>query len=186
MLVRGSQRHRPEVLLARPAARVVSALFAATLGTLACASLIGCDQFALVGIVPDDAGPRDGGEDAFDAELPPLTDGAVVTRDGSPGCEREVAICDPVANTGCSETLQMQCAPDLSAPRLAGYCTFVGPLADGGLECLNSVVTESCPPSSTCLNNECRVLCHCDADCDVGQCCTEPLGEHGFHVCAPC
>lgn len=158
------------------------------LALLACTSLLGCEQFALVGVLPRDAASDDdsNGDDldaALDEDAP--SDAGSTARDAG-RCMRDVAVCDPIANTGCSETLSMRCAPDLAAPRLAGYCTFDGPIPDSGIECLNTVVTESCPPTTTCHEGECRTLCFCDADCGKGQCCSEPLGEYGFAVCAPC
>ncbi|MFT3926451.1 MAG: hypothetical protein QM778_28155 [Myxococcales bacterium] len=152
-----------------------------------CFGLAGCGQFALVGVAPAEAGPAgDGPTDAaFDGHAQ-ASDGSTTSDADSARCDRQVDVCNPVTNTGCSEALVQRCAPDLSSAKLAGYCTFMGEIPDGGLECFNSVVTESCPPKSTCHNGACRSLCFCDADCGDGQCCTEPLGEQGFAVCAPC
>jgi hypothetical protein len=156
------------------------------LAALSCASLAACDPFGLVGTLTDDAGPSPNGADgAADAALEasiPDTDGG--PRGGS--CDREVAVCNPVRNTGCPVELATQCGPDLSAATLAGYCTFTGPIPDAGIGCLNTVATESCPATTACVNGQCRPLCFCDADCGPGTCCTEPLGEQGFFLCAPC
>ena len=84
-------------------------------------------------------------------------------------------------------TLAMQCAVDWAAT-LTGYCIFSSPpppLPDGG-GCFNSGLTESCPPTFTCVVDQCRALCACDADCEPGQCCSEPVGTTGFHVCREC
>jgi hypothetical protein len=56
---------------------------------------------------------------------------------------------------------------------------------DGGF-CFNSGVTESCPPQHACVGDTCRTLCFCDADCEKGECCVEPVGTLGFKVCNAC
>jgi len=96
-------------------------------------------------------------------------------------CDPAVVACNPVTNEGCPPP--MQCAVDLLSDVLAGYCIFNGPVADG---CFNSGVTESCPPTETCFNFECRTLCFCDGDCKEGQCCVDPIGELGFKACGDC
>lgn len=98
----------------------------------------------------------------------------------------EVAVCNPVTNEGCFDSLMMQCAVDPLAT-LTGYCIFYSgqsPMLGG--DCLNTGVTESCPPTFTCVDGRCRELCFCDADCEAGQCCTEPLEGTGFKVCGDC
>jgi hypothetical protein len=92
--------------------------------------------------------------------------------------------CNPVSNDGCAPELMMQCAVDLAAPSPTGYCIFAAPM-DGGA-CFNSGLTESCPPTTTCVAGECRSLCFCDADCEEGKCCAEPIGITGFNVCGDC
>jgi hypothetical protein len=109
-------------------------------------------------------------------------DDASITDDaGATSCSPEVQLCNPVTNEGCPPS--MQCAVDLAWDVLAGYCIFSSPPMPG---CFNSGVTESCPPSQTCFDFECRTLCFCDADCDAGQCCKEPIGTLGFKVCGDC
>jgi hypothetical protein len=91
--------------------------------------------------------------------------------------------CNPVSNDGCPPA--MQCAIDVLAPTLTGYCTFSSPMT-AGLECFNSGVTESCLPKQTCFDFECRTLCFCDADCEEGECCVDPIGDLGFKACGAC
>lgn len=96
-------------------------------------------------------------------------------------CDPDVLLCNPVTNEGCAPP--MQCAVDAFSDVLSGYCIFNGPVADG---CFNSGVTESCPPTETCLDFECRKLCFCDDDCAEGQCCVDPVGDLGFKACGAC
>jgi len=79
----------------------------------------------------------------------------------------------------------MQCMTDLLAPTPTGYCVFSTPFPDGGI-CYGSGVTESCPPTFTCIFNVCREICLCDDDCSTGRCCGEPVGAGGFKLCADC
>ncbi|MGD8862209.1 MAG: hypothetical protein PVI30_19510 [Myxococcales bacterium] len=186
-------------------ARRVGILLAA-----ACFALTGCDQFARVGVAPTelsddlDAGdvPAPGvqnpdaqdpgagdvmepGAGVADSGAPTLQPDASTPSDAGMHCPRpEVAVCNPVTNVGCQASLQMQCAVDLLAPGLAGYCIFRG-LYDGGT-CFNSGVTEDCPPTQTCYGGECRKLCFCDADCNAGQCCSLRVGNYGFGACGDC
>jgi hypothetical protein len=111
----------------------------------------------------------------------PLEPDASVIGDAGGSCDPDVLLCDPVTNQGCPSG--MQCAVDLANPVLAGYCIFSAPMAGG---CFNSGVTESCPPSATCFNFECRTLCFCDDDCEEAKCCVEPVGTAGFKVCGEC
>ena len=107
---------------------------------------------------------------------------AAMTGDAGTSCSPDVQACNPVTNDGCPDA--MQCAVDLASDVLAGYCIFSSPPMDGG--CFNSGVTESCPPTSTCFELECRTLCLCDADCEAGQCCKDAVGDRGFKVCGAC
>jgi hypothetical protein len=157
---------------------------------LACLALAGCDQFARVGLAERDAGEAaappaapepDAGEPAAraDAGATPLDAGMELE------CAPiDVAVCNPVTNEGCAGTLQMQCAVDQLAI-LRGYCIFSSPPPGTG-GCINSGVTESCPPTFTCVVDQCQKLCLCDADCDEGQCCTQQVGSTGFKVCRDC
>lgn len=123
------------------------------------------------------------GGSTTDAALVGDLDASVVRDGGSGGeCVPSVALCNPVTNQGCPAG--MQCAIDLAAPSLAGYCIFSAPM-DAGF-CFNSLVTESCPPRATCVNGECRNLCFCNEDCDDGQCCLESIGTTGFKLCGDC
>jgi len=125
------------------------------------------------------AGAGSGGDDE-DADPPNTTDASVIDEPAA-SCAPEVQVCNPVTNEGCPEP--MQCAVDLASDVLAGYCIFNGPVGAG---CFNSGVTESCPPTSTCFDFECRTLCFCDADCEAGQCCVDPVGTLGFKACGAC
>jgi hypothetical protein len=124
------------------------------------------------------------GSDAGGGAVAPHEPDASVVGDAGATCTPAVALCNPVTNDGCPPS--MQCAVDLGADVLAGYCIFSAPMdmPDGG--CFNSGVTESCPPTSTCFDFQCRTLCFCDADCEKGQCCVEPVGSFGFKVCGDC
>lgn len=173
---------------------------------LACALLLGgCDQFARVGVEPQavqvpnpPSGPRDAavppqGDAAASADAGVRTDAAIdadastdAAVDAGATCsDIEIAGCDPVRNIGCSVSLAQQCAIDQLAT-LTGYCIFVAPSSLIGGECLNTGVTEDCPATSTCFETRCRKICLCDADCDPGQCCTDPVGATAFLVCGEC
>jgi hypothetical protein len=166
---------------------------------MCCLAWIGCDQFAAIGIqepesdaAPSSPAQGDAGETS-ERDSAILDGGDAVASDSSApasdaGCAPvEAAVCNPVTNEGCSAALQMQCAVSFDAP-LTGYCIFFsgGPPPALGGACLNTVVTESCPAKSTCVAERCRTLCFCDADCEAGQCCTEPLQSTGFKVCGDC
>lgn len=99
---------------------------------------------------------------------------------------KPMGVCNPLTNEGCAPELSQQCAVDLAAPNLAGYCIFSAPLDGGAVACLNTGLTESCPPTETCFGGECRRYCLCDDQCDAGQCCTDPIGTQGFKVCGDC
>ena len=160
--------------------------------TLACVGLASCDQFARVGISevepPDpptlpslDAG---GGHDAAvtpEVDAGMIADAAIDPRADCP--DVEIAVCNPVTNEGCSAGLGQQCGIDLVS-YLTGYCVFTAPPALGMPdECLNTGVTESCPAAFTCFAGKCHRICLCDADCDPGQLCSEPIDATGFSVC---
>jgi hypothetical protein len=116
-----------------------------------------------------------------------VTNDAGTAGDGDAQCASvAVGVCNPVTNEGCLDSLSMQCAVDL-ASKLTGYCIFYsGKAPTPGVDCLNTGVTESCPPTFTCVDSRCRRLCLCEADCDIGQCCKEPLESTGFKVCGDC
>lgn len=147
--------------------------------------LAACDQFARVGIqdVAASGAPS----------LPSVDAGRVhdagVIADAGPDPVAEcpevvIAVCNPVTNEGCSAGLDMQCGIDLTAP-LTGYCVFIAPPAVGMPdECLNTGVTESCPATTACFAGKCHGICLCDADCDAGQRCSEPIEGTGFSVCS--
>jgi hypothetical protein len=99
-------------------------------------------------------------------------------------CSGTVAVCDPVHNTGCPNTLQ-QCDVDTSQTATpTGICVFnSGP--DSG-PCSVSIFTESCPPRSTCVGSTCRALCFCDGDCPTGECCGATGAPSGFRLCGAC
>jgi hypothetical protein len=112
------------------------------------------------------------------------SDAAVSSDAGGSTCmPADAAVCNPVTNEGCPDS--MQCAVDGLSDVLAGYCIFSTPMPDAGF-CFNSGVTESCPPKQTCVVDQCRTLCFCDADCEEKQCCVESIGTVGFKVCGAC
>lgn len=160
-----------------------------TLLLLGCALLAGCDQFASVGVLttsPDaalaiDSDAMAGG--AADATI----DDAGRGDGGVDRCpEAAIAVCDPIQNIGCPSGLSMQCAIDYAA-RLTGYCIYNAPPALGmSGECLNTGITESCPPQFTCFAERCAKICLCDAECGAGQCCSQPIDRTGFSVCSDC
>jgi hypothetical protein len=159
---------------------------------LACLALASCDQFARVGI--EDVEPSDpppipsvdagGGPDAAmtpEVDAAAMTDAAIDPRADCP--DVEIAVCNPVTNEGCSAALGQQCGIDLVS-HLTGYCVFTAPPALGMPdECLNTGVTESCPIQFTCFAGKCHRICLCDADCDPGLSCSEPIDSTGFNVC---
>jgi len=105
----------------------------------------------------------------------------------SSGCAHpDVATCNPVTNQGCLAELQQQCAADLLSATLAGYCIFSAPAPAPDGSCLNTGVTESCPPTQACVEGLCRILCFCDDDCEEGRCCADPVGDLGFKACGDC
>jgi hypothetical protein len=104
--------------------------------------------------------------------------------DGTSCQPPDVTGCNPVTNEGCLAELGQHCALDPLQPTPTGYCIFTAPM-DAGV-CLNTGLTESCPPMTACLDGECRSLCFCDADCEEEKCCAEPIGTTGFNVCGDC
>jgi len=103
---------------------------------------------------------------------------------GSCGRTAQIAVCNPITNSGCPVELGMQCDVDLLAESLSGVCVFnAPPPAAGG--CLAIPPTESCPAKQTCVDGVCQTVCLCDADCESGACCTGPLGS-GFKTCTKC
>lgn len=104
-----------------------------------------------------------------------------------PSCGAQIAVCDPIANTGCEATLPRQrCEIDLTAGELSGVCVIAAtPSEDGG--CISSPPVSTCPVSYTCLDLEdCRKICLCDSQCESGQCCVTPIGDQGFKTCGEC
>jgi hypothetical protein len=166
-----------------------------------CIALASCDQFARVGVEPPaivEPGPpaapeRDAGiamandaAAAVDATVA-LDASAHASSDAAVECPKvDIAICDPVVNLGCSASLMQQCTIDYLGT-LTGYCIFSAPpMSAIGGECLNTGVTESCPPTSTCYEARCQRICLCDADCGSGQCCGDAVESTGFRVCGDC
>jgi hypothetical protein len=157
-------------------------------------ALAGCDQFAKVGIrnrESDNAGapapPSGGGGGETGAQDAATANDAGPAQDAAAQCEPfSVEGCNPVTNETCPDSLAMQCAIDHLAI-LTGYCIFSSPTPPAlGGDCLNTGVTESCPPTSTCVDGTCRELCYCDIDCTAGTCCTDPVADTGFKVCGDC
>lgn len=131
-----------------------------------------------------------GGTSAGDGGRADDRDASVVPDSGAgddgTDCGPAIAACNPVTNEGCPDALGMHCAVDPAA-RLTGYCIFsTAPTPSPLGDCLNTGITESCPPTSTCRDGQCRELCLCDADCEAGQCCREPIESTGFKVCGEC
>jgi hypothetical protein len=144
----------------------------------------GCDQFASIGV---QGGAGAAAEPAIDAgSVTSAHDaGSDAAIDAGQCAEVAIAVCDPVKNKYCDPNFAMQCAIDLLNP-LTGYCIFSAPTSVLGGGCLNSGVTETCPPRSTCFSGTCATICLCDADCAAGSCCSEPVGDTGFSVCGEC
>jgi hypothetical protein len=137
------------------------------------------DADASVG-VGDDASPGDATplDEASDASTP---DGVV--EGGS--CAAAVAVCDPVRDTGCNPL--QQCDVDMTQTSTpTGICVFNSGGSEGGGACIMTFVSESCPPRDTCANGVCRALCFCNADCPIGQCCSDTSGPRGFTLCGTC
>jgi hypothetical protein len=127
----------------------------------------------------DDASPADTPPqgDASDASTPDA-----VVEGGA--CAATVAVCDPVKNTGCNPL--QQCDVDTTQTSTpTGLCVF-NSSSEGGGACTMSFVSESCPPKHTCVSGACRALCFCNADCRIGQCCSDTSGPRGFTLCGTC
>jgi hypothetical protein len=109
-----------------------------------------------------------------------MTDGVV---EGG-ACVAAVAVCDPVHNTGCNPL--QQCDVDtLQTLTPTGLCVFNSG-SEGGGACTMTFVSESCAPKQTCASGVCRALCFCNADCPIGQCCSDASGPRGFTLCGTC
>jgi hypothetical protein len=113
-----------------------------------------------------------------------------------PACQPATppAVCDPVKNFGCLVPFSF-CDIDPAQAVATGRCVFPWtstppppPPADAGGSCYVDATTDTCTPTSTCVNGSCRKLCYCDADCQGGQCCTEPASSASTTVrlCGPC
>jgi hypothetical protein len=121
-----------------------------------------------------------GGTGGSDAGMPP----------GSCQPATPPAICDPVKNLGCLVPFSF-CDIDPTQAGATGRCVFPWastPPPDGGGSCFVDTMTDTCTPTSTCVNGSCRKICYCDLDCQGGQCCTEPApgSSMTFKLCAPC
>ncbi len=95
------------------------------------------------------------------------------------------ATCDPVANTGCNAAAR--CDVDDSKMQ-AGRCVGLAALQEGAF-CTKTAQTDTCTSKLTCVDNKCRKLCLCDADCG-GRCCKFSVpgggGASGFLACEDC
>lgn len=96
----------------------------------------------------------------------------------------QIAVCDPISNTGCPAELGMQCDIDLLATTPTGACVFSSPPPDPN-SCLAIFPTESCAPQTTCIEGKCLKICLCDADCSAAESCKMPLANTGFKACQP-
>ncbi|MGH7269659.1 MAG: hypothetical protein ACREJ3_04445, partial [Polyangiaceae bacterium] len=120
------------------------------------------------GSVPGEAGGQDRGA--------PGPTGVVdaMAGDARASCSEagsSVPVCDPVRNTGCN--LFQQCDVDPNKKTTpTGLCLFNSPQDGGQGPCLMSLVSESCPPKTTCVSGACHPLCACDGDCPAGECCS--------------
>jgi hypothetical protein len=165
-----------------------------------CIVLAGCDQYALVGVREtevDDTGTPPAPQDAASPSdaAAPITPDAAPSSDASADAESdaaaecpptEIAVCNPMVNDVCSAAVGQHCSVDV-LNYLTGYCVFTSmPSPQLGGECLNTGVTESCSPTTLCHETLCRKICLCDADCDAGECCNEPIESTGFSVCTAC
>lgn len=146
-------------------------------------SASGAGGTAVAGSAAHDAGSGMVAAGGAAVDPPPRGSDAAVSG-GAGSCKPKVEFCNPVTNEGCPPSTQ--CAVDFTAATLAGYCIFSAPMPMLDGSCFNSGVTESCPPSATCFEFQCRSLCFCDADCTQGQCCVDPVGSLGFKVCGDC
>jgi len=99
------------------------------------------------------------------------------------------AICDPVKNFGCLVPFSF-CDIDPTQAVATGRCVFpwTSTPVDAGGGCFVDAVTDTCTPTSTCVNGTCQKICYCDLDCQGGQCCDEPApgSSTTFKLCSPC
>jgi len=92
----------------------------------------------------------------------------------------DVAVCDPVYNTGCPALLRC----DVGEGTLTGTCVGIWVTAEGAA-CFKGSGTDSCAVRLTCFGGTCRALCYSDVDCKAGACCNVSLPS-GFKVCSAC
>ena len=138
------------------------------------------------------AGASNGSTGALDA-TPTPDSGGLGTGSASGACQPSPlpVICDPVHNAGCLVPFSF-CDVDPTQVVASGRCVFPFASAaagtDGGATCASDATTETCLPTSTCVNKACRKLCYCDGDCAAGQCCAEPAPGSAsvFKLCKPC
>lgn len=93
--------------------------------------------------------------------------------------------CDPVDNTGCGSG--SRCDVD-DGKTHAGRCVGLAALGEGAF-CTKTSLTDTCGSKLTCVDNKCRKLCRCDANCG-GRCCKFSVpgggGASGFMACDDC
>jgi hypothetical protein len=121
-------------------------------------------------------------------EIPESSDLDVWTAPSEAGCGApfEVAVCDPVCNSGCPALTRC----DVSETPRAGKCIGIW-IAPEGSACLRTDVTDPCAAGTSCVGGICRRLCYADADCSApGTCCNVPVeaggAPSGFKACTPC
>ena len=142
------------------------------------------------------AGTATGGDAGTDGGAAGNTGGGGTGDSGGPpptpgSCQPAVppVICDPVKNVGCLVPVSF-CDIDSTQVVAAGRCVFPWTMSPvpAPPACFVDPVTDTCMPTSTCVNGTCRKLCYCDTDCQAGECCTEPApGPSGaFKLCEPC
>jgi hypothetical protein len=132
---------------------------------------------------PAEVGPLDGLDGASN-DSEGGDDGASSDPEGGTCSAPTVAVCDPVHNTGCDAVNQCDVNPLGTASMPTGLCVF--PSGADAAPCLATSFTESCPAKSTCASGACRLLCFCDGDCPMSQCCSGSSGAPGFNVCGSC
>jgi hypothetical protein len=127
---------------------------------------------------------------AEDSETPGETSGedaGDTTSGGDASCTPGFmsAVCDPIANTGCGSL--SRCDVD-DGKTNAGRCVGLASLGEGAF-CTKTSLTDTCGAKLTCVDNKCRKLCLCDADC-AGRCCKFSVpgggGASGFLACDDC
>lgn len=92
----------------------------------------------------------------------------------------DVAVCNPVARTGC---VFSQCVVDRTKA-LTGRCVLGTGSAPSG--CTESDLATSCPAGSGCYDNVCKALCFCNADCPSGECCSAAAQSDGSRAIGRC